>query len=80
MKETLILCDFLRCGWLRWTMREWDLPTALMTNEQLYMAIGIPMLFNAALMAMVFACLNANFNRLEKRFDNLVNTKSPTQW
>jgi hypothetical protein len=52
-------------------MRQWDLPTALMTNEQLYMAIGIPMLFNAMLMGIVFAFLNAKFNRLEKRFDDL---------
>jgi hypothetical protein len=50
-------------------MRQWDLPTALMTNEQLYLAIGIPMLFNAALFGILFAFLRAKFNSLEKHFD-----------
>ena len=52
-------------------MRQWNLPPAVMANEQLYLAIGIPMLFNAALMAILFAYLNAKFNSLEKRFSDV---------
>jgi hypothetical protein len=48
----------------------------VVTNQQLYLMIGIPMLFNAALMAIVFANINANFNRLEKRFDDVTDSKS----
>jgi len=40
-----------------------------MTNEQLYLAIGIPMLFNAGLFGILFAFLKAKFNSLEKRFN-----------
>lgn len=32
-----------------------------MTNEQLYQAIGIPMLFNAAMMGLLIAHINARF-------------------
>jgi hypothetical protein len=52
-------------------MRQWDLPTAVMTNEQFYLMIGIPMLFNAALMGILFAYLKAKFDSLERRFDNI---------
>jgi hypothetical protein len=45
------------------------------TNQQLYLMIGIPMLFNAALMAILFAYMNANFNRREKRFDDVKDSK-----
>ena len=40
-----------------------------MTNQQLYLAIGIPMLFNAALIGVVFAFLNAKLEGLEERFN-----------
>ena len=54
-------------------MRQWDLPTAVLTNEQLYMAIGIPMLFNAAMIGLLIAYINARFTSSERnvnqRFD-----------
>lgn len=44
-----------------------------MTNEQLYLAIGIPMLFNAAMMGLLIAYINARFTSSERnvnqRFD-----------
>jgi hypothetical protein len=40
-----------------------------MTNEQLYMAIGIPMLFNAAMIALLVAHMNSRFDGMEKRFE-----------
>ena len=44
-----------------------------MTNEQLYLAIGIPVLFNAAMMGLLIAYMNARFARSERsinqRFD-----------
>jgi hypothetical protein len=41
----------------------------LVTNEQLYLAIGIPMLFNATLIGLVVALFNARFTGIDKRFD-----------
>jgi len=35
---------------------------SLVTNEQLYIAIGIPMLFNAALIGLVVALFNSKFD------------------
>jgi hypothetical protein len=35
------------------------------TNQQLYLAIGIPMLFNAALISFVVAYINARFRILD---------------
>ena len=40
-----------------------------MTNEQLYMVIGIPMLFNATLIGLVIAYINARFDKSDARFD-----------
>ena len=40
----------------------------LMTNEQLYLAIGIPMLFNAALIGALVAYINAKFHTVDERF------------
>ena len=40
-----------------------------MTNEQLYLAIGIPMLFNATLIGLVVALFNARFTGIDTRFD-----------
>lgn len=40
----------------------------LMSNEQLYVAIGIPMLFNAALTGAMIAYINAKFHSVDERF------------
>jgi len=50
-----------------------------MTNEQLYLAIGIPMLFNAVLMGILFAYLKAKFDSLERRFDNIKHSDNANQ-
>ena len=53
-----------------------------MTNEQLYLAIGIPMLFNAAMIGLLIAYMNARFSgsersinqrfdAIDKRFDDM---------
>jgi hypothetical protein len=42
-----------------------------MSNEQLYLAIGIPILFNAALFGILFVFLRAKFNSLEKHFEGI---------
>jgi hypothetical protein len=39
-----------------------------MTNEQLYFAIGIPMLFNAGLIGIMLAYINAKFSGVDERF------------
>ena len=63
-------------------MRQWGLQSALMTNEQLYVAIGIPVLFNAAMMGLLIAYMNARFtssersinqrfDAIDKRFDDM---------
>jgi hypothetical protein len=41
----------------------------LVTNQQLYLSIGIPMLFNASLIGLVVALFNAKFASIDKRFD-----------
>jgi hypothetical protein len=43
----------------------------LVTNEQLYIAVGIPMLFNAALIGLVLALFKTKFDALDKRFDDM---------
>jgi len=43
----------------------------VVANEQLYIAIGIPMLFNATLMGLVIALLSAKIGRVESRFDSV---------
>jgi hypothetical protein len=42
-----------------------------MTSVQLYLAIGIPMLFNAVLVGILIAFLKAKFDDLHRRFDDL---------
>jgi len=37
-----------------------------MTNEQLYLAIGLPMLFNAAMTGLLIAYMNARFSSSER--------------
>lgn len=39
-----------------------------MTNEQLYLAIGIPTLLNAAMMGLLIAYINAKFSSMDERF------------
>jgi hypothetical protein len=41
------------------------------TNAQLYLSIGIPMLFNAALIGLLFAHMNSRFDGFDKRLDDL---------
>jgi hypothetical protein len=41
------------------------------TNEQLYIVIGIPMLFNATLIGLVIAYINAKIGRVESKFDSV---------
>jgi hypothetical protein len=41
----------------------------VVTNEQLYIVIGIPMLFNATLIGLVIAYINAKIGRVEAKFD-----------
>jgi hypothetical protein len=39
------------------------------TDVQLYLAIGAPMLFNALLITMLLAHMNARFAAVDRRFD-----------
>lgn len=41
------------------------------TNDQLYLAIGIPMLFNAGLFALVMAFLRTKFRVINRHFDGI---------
>jgi hypothetical protein len=41
------------------------------TNQQLYLAIGIPMLFNASLLGIVVMSMNAKFDAINSRFDDM---------
>ncbi len=43
----------------------------MVTNEQLYIVIGIPMLFNATLIGLVIAYINAKIGRVESKFDGI---------
>src|SRR5689334_3728772 len=44
---------------------------SMVTNQQLYLAIGIPMLFNAALIGLLVGLMNAKFGAIDKRFDDM---------
>ena len=37
----------------------------------LYLAIGVPMLFNAALFGLVARHMNSRFNSIDRRFDDM---------
>ena len=39
----------------------------MVTNEQLYIAVGIPMLFNATLIGLVIALFNAKIGKIESK-------------
>jgi hypothetical protein len=50
----------------------------VVTNEQLYIAVGIPLLFNATLAGVLIAYINAKFqdvssrfNAVDRRFDDM---------
>lgn len=45
-----------------------------MTNTQLYLIIGIPILFNAAMFGLMKAYINAKFEKVDERF-NTVNER-----
>ena len=42
-----------------------------MTNQQLYLAIGIPLLFNAGMIGLLLAYMNVRFEAVERRFDRV---------
>jgi hypothetical protein len=41
------------------------------TNEQLYVVIGIPCFFNAALIGLLLAYINAKFDGVSSRFESV---------
>jgi hypothetical protein len=50
----------------------------VVTNEQLYIVIGIPMLFNATSIGLVIAMVNAKIGKVESKMDarfDAVNTR-----
>lgn len=42
-----------------------------MSNQQLYLAVGLPILFNGLLLTIVFSYMNVRFSAIEKRFDHI---------
>ena len=42
---------------------------SLVTNQQLYLAIGIPLLFNATLIGLVVAFINSKFGVVDAKFE-----------
>jgi hypothetical protein len=43
----------------------------VVTNEQIYILVGVPMLFNATLIGLVIAYINARIGKAESRFDGV---------
>ena len=43
----------------------------MVTDQQLYLAIGIPLLFNASLLGIVMLFVNAKFDSINHRFDDM---------
>lgn len=43
----------------------------VVTNTQLYLAIGVPLLFNAVLIGLVVAFMRAKFEAVDRRFDGV---------
>jgi hypothetical protein len=41
----------------------------VVTNEQLYIAVGIPLLFNATLIGVLIAYVNVKFQGMEAKFE-----------
>ncbi len=42
-----------------------------MTNQQLYIAIGVPILFNTVLVGLLRAYMNIRFDAVNQRFDDM---------
>lgn len=42
-----------------------------MNNTQLYLAIGVPMMFNAVFFVMLLAHINSRFDSVNQRFDDM---------
>jgi hypothetical protein len=43
----------------------------VVTNQQLYFAIGAPMLFNADMLGLFALHMNARFDAIDRRFDDM---------
>ena len=43
----------------------------VVSNQQLYLAVGIPLLFNATLIGVLIAYINAKFQGVDNRFDDM---------
>jgi len=43
----------------------------VVSNEQIYILVGVPMLFNATLMGLVVALFKTRFDGIDKRFDDM---------
>ena len=41
----------------------------MVSNQQLYLAVGIPLLFNATLIGVLIAYINAKFQGMEGKFE-----------
>lgn len=42
-----------------------------MTNDQLYLSIGVPILFNAVLYGLLWSHMNVRFDSVNQRFDDM---------
>ena len=58
---------------LSWEYRKfvWGARKDSMTNQQLYLAIGVPMLFNAILIGLLVGYINAKFDGVNQRFNDM---------
>ena len=43
----------------------------MVTNQQLYIAVGIPLLFNATLLGILIAYMNARFDGVSAKFESI---------
>jgi hypothetical protein len=43
----------------------------VVSSEQLFLAIGVPMLFNAAMLGLFAAHVTTRFNSIDRRFDDM---------
>lgn len=43
----------------------------MVSNQQLYLAVGIPLLFNATLIGVLIVYINTKFQAVGKRFDDM---------
>jgi hypothetical protein len=43
----------------------------VVTNEQLYLLVGVPLLFNVTLVGVLIAYVNAKFQAVNARFDDM---------